>query len=72
MKVITTTGELPELVNAKTIQERFGFSRSFVYQLLNCPDAGAVQIGKRKFFLRDRFLEWLSQQGVERKTESRG
>lgn len=61
--------ELPVMFDAKWAIDNRLMSRPMAYKLLNCPEAGAIQIGKRKFFLRDKFLEWLSQQRVERKAE---
>ena len=54
--------DLPELIDAKTVQDRFHMSRVMVYNLINNPACGIVQIGRRKFFHRDRFLKWLEDQ----------
>ncbi len=59
-----TYPELPELFDAQIAQDRFNFSRSMVYQLLQNPACGVVQIGRRKFFHRDSFLKWLEDQKI--------
>ena len=50
-----------ELLSASDLQE-MGMGRSMVYQLLNRADLPVVQIGKRKFMHREKFLEWLAGQ----------
>lgn len=52
---------LPELLSAKDAQN-MGLSRPMVYQLLNKDGVPVIQIGRRKFFLRDKFLLWLDNQ----------
>ena len=61
----STYPELPELFDAQTAQDRFHLSRTMTYQLLNNPCCGIVQIGRRKFFHRDRFLKWLDEQTLD-------
>jgi len=39
-----------------------GMTRSMAYQLLNRADLPVVQIGMRKFMLRELFLGWLRKQ----------
>ena len=57
------TNNLPTLLDAKTLQQAFPFSRTRVYELLNMIDAGfVVQIGRRKYVHRDNFLKWLDEQ----------
>lgn len=53
--------ELPYLIGADDAMTFFGFSRPMVYNLLNDPECGVCVIGKRKFFIRDRFLEWIEK-----------
>lgn len=56
---------LPELLSAKDA-EKMGLSRPMVYLLLNRKDVPVIQIGRRKFFHRDMFLQWLSDQAKEK------
>lgn len=56
--------ELPEIFDANTALSYFGFSRPMVYQLLNTPATGSIQIGRRKYFHRDSFLKWLEAQRI--------
>lgn len=41
-----------------------GMARSMAYQLLNRADLPVIQIGIRKFMLRDLFLDWLREQAL--------
>lgn len=50
-----------ELLSASDLQD-MGMGRSMVYQLLNRTDLPVVQIGKRKFMHKEKFLEWLEKQ----------
>ena len=51
----------PELLSAKDA-EKMGLSRPMVYKLLSRKDVPVIQIGRRKFFHRDKFLQWLDDQ----------
>lgn len=55
--------DTPEILSAKDIQN-MGFSRSMSYALLTNMGLPVIQIGKRKFVKRDKFLEWLDKQEV--------
>ena len=51
----------PEILSAKDLQD-MGFSRSMAYALFNRADVPVINIGKRKFIRRGKFLEWLAEQ----------
>lgn len=53
--------DLPYLIGANDAMHLFGFSRPMVYQMLNNPECGVCIIGRRKFFVRDKLLEWIEK-----------
>ena len=58
---------IPEILSAKDLQD-MGSSRSMSYALFNRADVPVIHIGKRKFIIREKFLEWLAEQ--ERSNEN--
>lgn len=54
--------DIPELLDARTLQSLFGFSRSMVYALLNRRDLPVVVIGRRRFMHKSLFESWLAEQ----------
>ena len=53
---------LPHLFPEAVLEQAFGFSRTRPYEILNMKEAGfVVQIGRRKYILRDNFLKWLDE-----------
>ena len=52
----------PDLMSAEYVQKNIGLSKQMTYTLLNRQDCGVVHIGRRKFFHRDTFLQWLKDQ----------
>lgn len=56
------SNEVPVILSAKDAQRFLGLSRSMVYKLLNSPNTGSFEIGRRKFFHRDVLFQWLLRQ----------
>ena len=54
--------DVPMILSAKDAQKFLGLSRSMVYKLLNSPNTGSFEIGRRKFFHRDILFQWLLRQ----------
>lgn len=53
---------LPILLSISELKS-IGIGRSMAYKLLNSEKLPVVQIGARKFMLRDKFMEWLENGG---------
>ena len=51
-----------KMLDAKDLQEKWGFSRAIAYQLLNREDVKPVKIGRRRFVRESRLVEWLESQ----------
>lgn len=51
----------PEMLTAADLQ-KFGFTRSMAYALLNRADIPVITIGSRKFIRREKFMEWIETQ----------
>ena len=64
--------DIPELLDARTLQSLFGFSRSMVYALLNRRDLPVVVIGRRRFMHRNLFTQWLAEQASGQGATSAG
>lgn len=56
------TKNLPELLDSDGIRAVTGCTRGMSYKLLNRPDTGVVQIGRRKYLHRETFMAWLATQ----------
>lgn len=56
------SNELPALLSISNLQA-MGMGRSMAYQLLKSPKLPVVQIGGRRFMLRDKFITWLENGG---------
>jgi len=52
---------LPVILSAHDLQ-KLGFSRPMAYLLLNRTDFPVLQIGGRKFVLKEKLFEWLDAQ----------
>ncbi len=50
-----------EMLTAADLQE-MGFTRSMAYAFFKRDDVPVIQIGKRKFILREKLYEWLETQ----------
>ena len=55
--------ELPLVLDAKTLQDFLGLSRSKVYKLMRERDFPAKHFGKRVVVSREEFLEWFKSYG---------
>ena len=63
---MTENNTFPVCLSAKDAQRMTGWSRSMTYSLLRNTEAGAFQVGKRRFFHRDKLLKWLEEQSGTR------
>ncbi|MBT2663851.1 helix-turn-helix domain-containing protein [Bacillus sp. ISL-45] len=52
------TGELPEVLEVKDIQEYLGIGRSQAYRLVKSNLFHAVNVGKRILISKKSFLDW--------------
>ena len=52
----------PVCLTAHDAMQLTGWSRTMTYRMLNVSEAGAFQVGARKFFHRDKLMEWLARQ----------
>ena len=55
--------DLPLVLDAKTLQDFLGLSRSKVYKLMRERDFPAKHFGKRVVVSREEFLEWFKSYG---------
>ncbi|MGI6635107.1 MAG: helix-turn-helix transcriptional regulator [Christensenellales bacterium] len=54
--------DAPLLLSAQDMMKLTKLGRSMVYRLLNDSSFPVIQIGRRKFMHRDRFLQRLEEQ----------
>ena len=52
---------LPEVLNAKDLQNYLHISRAGAYNLLNRADFPTLHIGKRKMVTREHLLQWIDK-----------
>jgi hypothetical protein len=57
----------PDLVAPQRVKKDCHFSNQTVYALVKIPGLG-VQIGKRLYFLKKNFIQWLEQESLKEKT----
>ena len=59
--------ELPLMMNMTDVAAVLGISRAGAYKLAHDSRFPAFQSGKRSVVTREKFLDWLDQQGEEQK-----
>lgn len=56
----------PELVPPQRVKRDLHFSNQTVYSLVKQPGLG-VQIGKRFYFIKKNFIQWLQEESLKEK-----
>lgn len=54
--------DFPVCLGLRDAMRLTGWSRTMTYRMLNRPETGAFTVGHRKFFHRDRLMQWLDNQ----------
>ena len=60
--VYTSYDQLPIMLNADTLAQALGISRSNAYVLMRSKGFPTIYLGKRMTVPKDRLLQWLEQQ----------
>ena len=57
---------LPDLIKPQLLKKERHFSNQTVYRLVKTPGLG-VQIGKRFYFIKKNFINWLQEESLKEK-----